>query len=150
MDFTFFKNLDEIKGQRMIKNKKYLLSIIFVIFYTSQKLYASHFGQLSPTDQAYVLHDLLLEKDTESLHRLRQLLIRYPGHIDATNAREYSLLQNAVLYNYREGVRLLLTLGANVNFKHPTTGDTALHFSTDPEITQMLSVSHFSVKIEGL
>ena len=118
-----------------------------MVFYTlggSEKLYALEFENLGSKEKAQVLHRLVLE---EQIDALRQILIKYPLYVNASH-NGFSLLNRAVYLEHKEIVELLLSLGADINFKNSGTGRTVLYNSRDPKITQVL-VNHPEVDLNA-
>ena len=78
------------------------------------------------------------ESQNYNLRDLREKLQRYPMYINAIDTSGHLLLQNVVISNDIGAVEIVLSAGADVNFQHAKSGNTALHYSRSSAITQKL------------
>ena len=127
----------------MSKNKVFVfyLSTVFLIGFKVQAEIPEE-PNLQEQQIADFLHGLFSDREIESL---KQNLQKYPKYINVPNDNGHSLLHRAVRSNNIETVEFLLSQGAKVNFQHfLSEGDTALHYSKAPEITQKL-IDHGAV-----
>ena len=86
-----------------------------------------------------IIDTLHMQASKKHLQAVRDILQMYPMHINSVDNNGRSLLHNAVLKSDIEMVEFLLSKRADVNFQHiQSEGNTALHYSKLPEITQKL------------
>lgn len=129
----------------MVQFKNYIFCIIFCTIFYTPYLYAPDFEVKSLWDKSKILRRLLSNND---LINLEALLREYPQYVDITDSADHSLLHIAIFAENKEAVQLLISLGADVNLRHPQTGNTSLHYSSNPEITQML-VDHPEIDLNA-
>ena len=130
------------KSFLMTKNKIIILNVVFSLFIgfeiQGQTPQGFDFQEQEQDTIINLLHKQISGRgrDIEGLRRNLQL---YPMYVDAIDSNGNSLLQVAVRGNDIEAVDVLLSLDADVNFQHiENKGNTPLHYSRHPAITQRL------------